>query len=99
MTYFQNTAGLFLKDKTGITIKNTLEKIFKERKPKFLWTDRGNEFYNQQVQDLLNENNIELYSTNNSEIKSAVVERFNRTFKNLCIRNLLKIIIQYFIIF
>ena len=31
---------------------------------------RGKEFYNKQVQDLLNENNIKLYSTNNSEIKS-----------------------------
>ena len=72
-----------LKDKRGITIKNTLEKIFKQRKPKFLWTDRGTEFYNKQVQDLLNENNIKLYSTNNSEIKSAVIERFNRTFKNM----------------
>ena len=72
-----------LKDKKGITIKNTLEKIFKERKPNFLWTDNGKEFYNKQVQDLLNENNIKLYSTNNSEIKSAVIERFNRTFKNM----------------
>ena len=72
-----------LKDKRGITIKNALEKIFKQRKPKFLWTDRGTEFYNKQVQDLLNENNIKLYSTNNSEIKSAVIERFNRTFKNM----------------
>ena len=72
-----------LKDKRGITIKNALEKIFNERKPKFLWTDRGTEFYNKQVQDLLNENNIKLYSTNNSEIKSAVIERFNRTFKNM----------------
>ena len=72
-----------LKDKKGITIKNALQKIFKERKPKFLWTDRGTEFYNKQVQDLLNENNIKLYSTNNSEIKSAVIERFNRTFKNM----------------
>ena len=35
-----------LKDKRGITIKNALEKIFKERKPNFLWTDRGKEFYN-----------------------------------------------------
>ena len=42
-----------LKDKRGITIKNALEKIFNERKPKFLWTDRGTEFYNKQVQDLL----------------------------------------------
>ena len=72
-----------LKDKKGITIKNALQKIFNKRKPKFLWTDRGTEFYNKQLQDLLNENNIKLYSTNNSEIKSAVIERFNRTFKNM----------------
>ena len=72
-----------LKDKRGITIKNALEKIFKQTSPKFLWTDRGTEFYNKQVQDLLNENNIQLYSTNNSEIKSSVIERFNRTFKNM----------------
>ena len=72
-----------LKDKKGITIKNALQKIFKQRKPKFLWTDRGTEFYNKQVETLLNENNIKLYSTNNSEIKSSVVERFNRTFKNM----------------
>ena len=72
-----------LNDKRGITIKNAFKKIFKERKPNFLWTDRGTEFYNKQVQDLLNENNIKLYSTNNSEIKSAVIERFNRTFKNM----------------
>ena len=30
-----------LKDKRGINIKNALEKIFKQRKCKFLWTDRG----------------------------------------------------------
>ena len=72
-----------LKDKKGINVKNALQKIFKERKCKFLWTDRGTEFYNKQVQDLLNENNIKLYSTNNSEVKSSVVERFNRTFKNM----------------
>ena len=72
-----------LKDKKGITIKNALEKIFKQRKPKLLWTDNGKEFYNKQVETLLNENNIKIYSTNNSEIKSAVVERFNRTFKNM----------------
>ena len=72
-----------LKDKKGINVKNALQKIFIQRSPKFLWTDRGTEFYNKQVQDLLNENNIKLYSTNNSEIKSSVIERFNRTFKNM----------------
>ena len=63
-----------LKDKKGINVKNALQKIFKERSPKFLWTDRGKEFYNKQVQDLLNDNNIKLYSTNNSEIKSSIIE-------------------------
>ena len=42
-----------LKDKRGINVKNALQKIFKERSPKFLWTDIGTEFYNMQVQDLL----------------------------------------------
>ena len=72
-----------LKDKKGINVKNALQKISKQRIPKFLWTDRGTELYNKQVQDLLNENDIKLYSTNNSEIKSSVIERFNRTFKNM----------------
>ena len=72
-----------VKDKKGITIKNSLQKIFNKRKPKFLWTDNGKEFYNNQVNDLLEKNNIKLYSTNNSEIKSSVIERLNRTFKNI----------------
>ena len=70
-----------LKDKKGITIKNALQNIFNKRIPKFLWTDDGKEFYNNQVNDLLEKNKIKLYSTNNSEIKSSVIERFNRTFK------------------
>ena len=35
------------------------------------------------MQDLVNEYNIKLYSTNSSERKLSVVERFNRTFKNM----------------
>ena len=75
--------AILLKDKKGINVKSALQKIFIQRSPKFSWTDRGTEFCNKEVQDLLNENNIKLYSTNNSEIKSSVVERFNRTFKNM----------------
>ena len=74
---------IHLKDKKGINVKNALEKIFKQRKCEYLWTDRGKEFYYKQVPDLLKENNIKLYSTYNSEIKSSIIERFNRTFKNM----------------
>ena len=71
-----------LKDKKGETITKAFQSIFKEgRKPKYLWTDKGSEFYKKHFKDLLNKHNITLYSTENEE-KSSVVERWNRTIKN-----------------
>ena len=71
-----------LKDKTGKTVANAFKKIFKEKRiPKFLWTDKGKEFYNKKTKSLLDQHNIKLYSTENEE-KSSVVERWNRTIKN-----------------
>ena len=56
------------------------EKIFKlGRQPRLLWTDKGKEFYNKNVNQLLSRKNIKLYSTENEE-KSSVAERFNRFF-------------------
>ena len=40
-----------------------------------MWVDKGREFYNKDVQKL-----VELYSIENEE-KSCVIERFNRTIK------------------
>ena len=54
--------------------------LFKERKPMFIWSDKGSEFYNRQVKELLKDNNIKLYSTENEE-KSSVVERWIGTMK------------------
>lgn len=42
--------------------------------------DKGSEFYNQQVKDLLLSYKINLYSTY-SNLKASIVERFNRTLK------------------
>ena len=64
-----------LKDTTGKSIASALETIFKERKPEKMWVDKGKEFYNKDVKDL-----IDLYSTENEE-KSSVVERWIRTMK------------------
>ena len=70
-----------LKDKKGETVAVAFKSIFKEgRKPELLWTDKGSEFYNKHLKDLLTQNNITLYSTENEE-KSSVVERWNRTMK------------------
>ena len=49
--------------------------------PKFVWADKGKEFYNKPLQAFFNQNGVKLYSTY-SESKSVIAERFNRTFKN-----------------
>ena len=71
-----------LKDKKGETVAEAFKKIFKEgRKPQYLWTDKGKEYYNKHVKELLDKNKIALYSTENEE-KSSVCERWNRTIKS-----------------
>ena len=67
-----------LKSKTGIVVATALKKIFKTNKPSMLWTDKGKEFYNKHVTEILK--GTKLYSTQNEE-KACVVERWNRTIK------------------
>ena len=71
-----------LKTKTGLEVSKAFESIFKKSKgkPKKLWVDKGKEYYNKNMLDLLAKNNIEIYSTENEE-KSSVCERWNRTIK------------------
>ena len=74
--------NLPLKDKKGETVNEAFKSIFKEgRKPEYLWTDKGSEFYNKHVKELLEKNKITLHSTENEE-RLSVVERWNRTIKN-----------------
>ena len=72
-----------LKDRKGISIVNTFQKILKEsdRRPNKIWVDKVSEFYNNSFKEWLGDNGIEMYSTNN-EGKSVVAERFMRTLKN-----------------
>ena len=70
--------------KTGACVTEALEKILTEASaiPWKLQTDKGSEFYNKQVQALLSEYGIKIFSTENDEIKSGIIERFNRTLKS-----------------
>jgi hypothetical protein len=71
-----------LKDKTGKTLKEAFEVIFKlGRQPIGLQTDRGTEFTNRVFQKFLKENNVHFFTTYNDETKASIVERFNRTLK------------------
>ena len=72
-----------LKDKKGISIVNTFNKIIKQsnKKPNKIWVDQGSEFYNRVFKKWLSDNDIIMYSTFD-EVKSVVAERFIRTLKN-----------------
>ena len=69
-----------LSNKKGQTVADAFKRIMNEsgRNPKKMWVDKGTEFYNQYVKALP----FEIYSTLNDG-KAVVVERFNRTLKQM----------------
>ena len=69
-----------LKRKTGQEVANAFSRILKERRPSKTWVDKSREFYNKDFQKL-----VELYSIENEE-KSCVIERFNRTIKDIFLK-------------
>ena len=42
-----------LQDKTGKSVASALKTIFKERKLEKMWVDKGKEFYNKDVKELI----------------------------------------------
>ena len=67
---------------TGKAVALGFRKLFLAGSPNRLRTDKDTEFYNQQLKMVLAANNGTLYSTENEE-KSSIVERWNRTMKNI----------------
>lgn len=72
-----------LKTKTVKELVAAFKEIFRQgRKPEKLQTDAGTEFKNRAFQTFLKEENVHFFVTYN-ETKAQVVERFNRTLKQL----------------
>ena len=65
-------------------MKDSFENILttSKRKPNLIETDQDKGFYNSIFQDLLNKNNIKLYSRKSS-YGAVFAERFNHTIGNL----------------
>jgi regulator of RNase E activity RraB len=61
-------------------VTEAFKKIYEQRKCEKLQVDKGSEFYNKEFLTFCKTNKIQIYSTQ-SELKAAVVERFNRTFR------------------
>ena len=74
--------GEKVKNKSGKEIEKALSHIFKTNPFRRLQTDKGREFLNSDVKQLLKNTNTELWLSENDDVKAALVERFNRTLKN-----------------
>jgi hypothetical protein len=62
-----------IKDKSGESIVVAFKRIFKSRRPRKLRSDRGKEFLNYKFQNLLKENKI-IFFTSNNPTKCAIIE-------------------------
>ena len=65
--------------KSGVAIRDAFESMIHETKPLYVQSDKGTEFLNTPFQKLLADNDILHYTSENDDIKCAVVERWNRT--------------------
>src|SRR6267154_352399 len=77
-----------LKNKSGNALTAAFTKMIEQHQCKLLQTDKGTEFLNASFQKLLKDRNIRHYTSENDDIKAAVVERFNRTLKGVMWRYL-----------
>lgn len=74
-----------VKNKTGGEVAKALETVLRKVHMKHLQTDNGKEYYNKTVRSLLDKHGVNHYSTYTDK-KAAIVERFNRTLKNMMYR-------------
>ena len=78
-----------LKTKTIKEIKTCFQKIFKERKPKYIWSDQESAFFSKEMLKFFEDNNVKIYHTY-SNLKAVVIERFNRSLRELMMKSFVK---------
>ena len=81
--------AFLLKTKKIQDIKPCFEKIFKKNKPKYIWSDKESSFFSKEMQKFFKDNNVKIYHTN-SHLKAACIERFNRSLRELMMKEFVK---------
>ena len=74
-----------IKTKTIKEIKSCFQKIFKERKPSYIWSNHESAFFSKEMLKFFEDHNIKVYHTN-SNLKAVVIERFNRSLRELMMK-------------
>ena len=63
--------------------------MFKKNKPKFIWSDKEPAFLSKEMQQFFKDNDVKIYHTN-SHLKSVVIERVNRSLRELMLKEFVK---------
>ena len=87
---FSKYAWVFpIKSKTNKEIKPCFQKIFKERKPKFIWSDEESDLFTKEMLKFFEDHNVKIYHTF-SNLKAVFIERFNRSLRELMMKEFVK---------
>ena len=87
---FSKCAWTFpIKSKKISDIKPCFKKIFKEQKPKYIWSDQESAFFSKEMLKFFENNNVKIYYTY-SNLKAVVIERFNRSLRELMMKAFVK---------
>ena len=78
-----------LKSKKIQDIKPCFQKIFMKNKPKYIWSDKEPALLSKEMQKFFKDNSVKIYHTN-SHLKAVVIERSNRSLRELMMKEFVK---------
>ena len=81
--------SFLLKTKNIKEIKSCFQKIFNERKPSYIWSDQESAFFSKEMLQFFKDNNVKIYYTH-SDLKAVIIERFNRSLRELMMKEFVK---------
>ena len=94
--YIFTNIGIFSKYAWAFPLKRTVkerkscfQKIFKERKPKYIWSDKESAFFSKKMLQFFKDNNVKIYYTH-SDLKAVIIERFNKSLRELMMKSFVK---------
>ena len=78
-----------IKSKKISDIKPCFEKIFKQRRPKYIWSDQESASFSKEMLKFFEDHNMKIYYTH-SNLKAVIIERFNRSLRELMMKKFVK---------